>query len=123
MMDVATYFYTIDHALMKAYAVSLKGLMPGIIKEKCFGCVMGCVSQLDHNVCTVMGIDERLKHCLEDAVKRVDEKEVTTAFRRIMPLHKCLHHPKYIFTTAWRSQLWEDEEWCDGVVVELLKLR
>ena len=122
MLDVATYFNTIDRALMKAYAISLKGLMPGIVKEKCFGCEMRCDSQLDHNVCMMMGIDERLKHCLEDAVKRVDEKEVTAAFHSMMPLYKCLHHPSYMFTAAWRSQLWENEEWCDGVVAELLKL-
>ena len=84
---------------------------------------MNCDSQLDHDVCTMMTIDERLKHCLPEALKLVNEKKVSTTFRRMMHLHKCLHHPGYIFTSAWRSQLWENEEWCNGVVAELLKLR
>ena len=122
-MDVATYFNNIDRALMKAYAVNVNRLMPATIKQKCFGCNMGCDSQLDHDVCQMMDKGERFKYCLQDAVKHVDEKKVTAAFRRMIPMQNCLHHPSYIFTAAWRSQLWEDEEWCNGVVEELQKLR
>ena len=122
-MAVAAYFNFVDRTLMKVYALHIHKLMPSVIKKKCFGCEMGRDSQLDHDICQMMDVDERVKYCLQDAVKLVDERQVTMSLRRMLSMKKFLCHPGYIFTTAWRSQLWDDEEWCHGVVAELMKLR
>ena len=120
-MAVASYFDELDRALAQAYAVHLRAIIPSVARTLCYGCSVGHPSQLQHDVCLMMDTEERILHCLSEAIQLVDENKILNLFKRITNFDKQSAKPIYIFDEVWRQQMWT-YEWRNLVCQEILHL-
>ena len=96
------------------YAKHVIKVLPEIIKEKCFGCVVDHPSQKHHNVCLMMEKDEKIEICMDDALQRINEEEIFNEFLDLFPR-------EHTYTTHDPSNFYDYEEW-KGKVYDVVYL-
>ena len=121
-MSIANYFTKLDSDLAYSYAIHLKPLISRTATKLCYGCQVNHPSQIQHDVCIMLDEDDKILHCLKDALLQMDERKVMKSFRRFASFDKCITSPTHIFEEAWRSRLWDDKDWCNLVVEKILSL-
>ena len=80
------------------YSIVFKYLFPKlqtalstVWQQTCYGCVHSRDSQLDHDVCLMMDLEDRVDYYVVDALRLVDLKHVTRL---------CKLHLKYMYFDA-----------------------
>ena len=59
------------------YTNALTDAIKVLITEKCHGCQIDHPSQLQHDVCLMMDVDEQVRTCMPEAMDKLDQLQVT----------------------------------------------
>ena len=70
----------IEQELFKCYAVAVTETLADVVREECYGCQVDHPSQKHHDVCLFMTFSQQVDCFLEEALDRVDEVQVSSAW-------------------------------------------
>ena len=105
--------------LVRAYADHIAPLIPAVVEELCLGCSSDSPSQLRHDVCLGMRLEDRVSLCLGYAVSKVDEDAVMKLYHHRT---KCCSIKHEVYSSGkWRRDLWDDPVWRSHVSYEVLQ--
>ena len=120
-MASLSHFSDFDLALAQSYAVHLRPIIPSVARNLCYGCVVNHPSQVQHDICILMNEEERILHCLSEALQLVDEKKILKLFKRITNFKSWNIKPAYVFYDTSLKNEWSTE-WRALVCQEIIRL-
>ena len=109
--------------LVKAYALHIEEHMDPVIQKLCYGCQVNHPSQIEHNVCVMMEEEQQIEFCLSECVKMIDESELMSMFISGLRLSDILKCPDKLYNSDFRIHLWNNGEWSQMVIHEILIIR
>lgn len=112
-------FYT---QLVRAYAKHIEPLVKPVMKKLCHGCQVDHPSQHQHD-CLMMEEEEKIRYCLDDCLKLINEREVMDTFTEAMTIAAILRCPNHLYEKHFRRHLWVHERWLEDVTSEILALQ
>ena len=74
-----------NFAMKMLFAKHLLKVLPEIVEEKCYGCQVDHLSQIQHDVCLMMTKAEKVEVCLDTALDRLNYIEIYEEFLALFP--------------------------------------
>ena len=102
-----------NFAMKMLFAKHLLKVLPEIVEEKCFGCQVDHLSQIQHDVCLMMTKAEKVEVCLDTALDRLNYIEIYEEFLALFP---------DIRPEAHTFEPYDNEEWRNDLKESLIYL-
>ena len=110
--------------LVRAYAIHLESALPLAEKMLCYGCFVDHPSVLQHDVCTMMTKQERIRKCLYKCLQMIDESNVMKTFMAKLEVRDLIRCERTkLFDKEYRRKLWLSSGWVDDIVREITRIR
>ena len=113
----------IEVMLIVAYAKCMAEVIPGLVKQRCFGCNLLDIqtgelydhpSQQHHNLCT-MDLVQKIDACFDDAMEEIDDTEdlYLNWFDELAKMDPPVHYTEFVKYCCrdWRLAEWMTDMW------------
>ena len=106
--------------LIRAYAYKMEYILDDVAKKSCYGCEVDHPSQLQHDVCVMMDLYERVGYCLDRCVVEIDENEVMSNFTDSLDIREVLRCPSILYNVNHRQTFWGVQSWREDIIREII---